>query len=416
MAAISLWLESEAGKPEMKRSIAMCFALFVVAGCGQSALPNYRANPHASGSVARVERVGWYPAIVMRALFWYASLPESVPVSEGIQLYRISYWSRLGDGKPALLSGLLALPTEGDLRGTVLYMHGTHTSREDSVSNPAQEGVLVAGAFAGGGYLLAAPDLSGQGISHAPQPYFVNSSTIEQTLDFLRAVQTVAHDLGRPWNANLYILGFSQGANNAAVVQRELERRADPAWHVRAGAGIAGPYNMADIALPLAMTGVAVSDSTYLTNLALSYSAHYHHPLESVMTPDMAARARILLDGEHTADDTTKGMPRNPRELFTAEFLDAFDHKKPNWFIAAMRENEAYAWAPAALFRAYYGDKDVDADPRNSKFLMQEASRRGGHLEAIDVGAQDHTGTVFHAVPRIRRWFDALSADTAVSH
>jgi pimeloyl-ACP methyl ester carboxylesterase len=352
----------------------------------------------------------------MRALFWYAALPESVPVSEGIQLYRISYWSRIDDGKPALLSGLLALPTEGDLRGTVLYMHGTHTSREDSVSNPAQEGVLVAGAFAGGGYLLVAPDLSGQGISPAPQPYFVNSITIEQTLDFLRAVRTVSRDLGHPWNANLYVLGFSQGGNNTAVVQRELERRHDPAWHVRASAGIAGPYNMADIALPLAMTGVAVSDSTYLTNLALSYSAHYHHPLESVMKPDMAARARILFDGDHTVDDTTIGMPRKPRELFTQEFLEAFDNRKPNWFIAAMRENEAYAWAPSAPFRAYYGDKDVDVDPRNAEFFVRETTRRGGHAQAVDVGPQDHTGTVFHAVPMIRRWFDALSGDTAVTH
>jgi pimeloyl-ACP methyl ester carboxylesterase len=289
-------------------------------------------------------------------------------------------------------------------------MHGTHTSREDSVSNPGQEGLLFAAAFAGGGYLLAAPDLAGQGISHAPQPYFINTSTVEQTLDFLRAVQSVSKDLGRPWNANLYILGFSQGGNNAAVVQRELERRNDPAWRVRAGAGIAGPYNMADIALPLAMTGVAISDSAYLTNLALSYSTHYHQPLESLLKPDMARRARELFDGDHTVDDTTKGMPRNPRELFTAEFLDAFDNKKPNWFIDKMRENEAYAWAPAAPFRAYYGDKDIDADPRNSKFFVQEATRRGGHVQAIDVGAQDHTGTVFHAVPNIRHWFDDLSA------
>jgi hypothetical protein len=409
-----LYQKQEGG---MKRLVAACFALLIVAGCssGQSELPNYQGNPQNAGSVARVERVGWYPAIVMRVLFWYAALPEPVSVSDGIQLYRISYWSHSG-GKPELLSGLMAMPNAADLRGTVLYMHGTNTSRRDSISVPSTEGILISGAFAGGGYLLAAPDLAGLGISHAPQPYFINASTTEQTLDFLRAVQTVSHDLGHAWNANLYVSGFSQGGTNTALMQRELERLNDPAWQVRAAAGIAGPYNFVDIALPLAMTGAAPSDSDYLTNLALAYSIYYHQPLESVMKPDMAARARRLFDGDHSFEDVLKGMPRNPRELFTAEFLDAFDHKKPNWFLDDLRANECIAWAPRAPFRAYYGDKDLDAAPANSTFFAQEAARRGGHIQAIDLGPLDHEASAYHAVPRIRLWFDALSAASSAAH
>lgn len=398
----------------MKRWIAVCIALLFVAGCGfgQAPLPNYEANPQTPGNVARVERVGWYPAIAIRALFWYASLPEPVSISDGVTLYRISYWSKTG-GQNVLLSGLLALPTDGQVRGTVLYMHGTKEYREESSSNPTisnQESLFIASAFAGGGYLLAAPDLSGLGVSHAPQPYFLNAPTIEQTLDFLRAVRTAAKDMGRAWNPNLYIFGFSQGAHNAAVIQRELERRNDPAWSVRAGAGIAGPYAMADIELPFLMTGVVSGASSYLTNLAVSYAAYYRQPLESLLKPEMASRARRLFDGDHPVDELISGMPRNPRELFTPEFLDSFDNKKPNWFIDALRENESSAWAPSAPFRAYYGDKDIDATPRNTAFFVQETTQRGGHVEAIDVGPQDHTGTAFHAVPQIRRWFDALSA------
>jgi len=401
----------------MNRFSAAFLALLVVAGCGseRSSLPDYRTNPHTPGSVASVERVGWYPAFAIRALFWYASVPEPIPVSDGIELYRISYWSQI-EGRSALLSGLLALPAEGDVRGAVLYMHGTKTNRADSPSNPTlqnQEALLISCAFAGGGYLLAAPDLSGLGSSHAPQPYFINKSTVEQSLDFLRAVQTVAKDMGHEWNPNLYVFGFSQGAHNAAVIQRELERLKVPAWKVKAGAGIAGPYDFVDIEFPFALTGVAINDSAYLTNLAMSYSAYYHRPLESVMKPDMAARARRLYDGDHSVDEMLNGMPRNPRELFNSQFLDAFDNKRSNWFTDAMRENESYAWAPSAPFRAYYGDKDIDAAPQNSIFFAREATRRGGHVEAIDVGPQDHTETAFHAVPKIRRWFDELSASSS---
>jgi TorA maturation chaperone TorD len=75
-----------------------------------------------------------------------------------------------------------------------------------------------------------------------------------------------------------------------------------------------------------------------------------------------------------------------------------------------MRQNEAYAWAPSAPFRAYYGDMDRDVAPENAKFFAREASQRGGHVQAVSVGPQDHFGTVVHAIPLIRRWFDQLSA------
>ncbi len=396
----------------MNRLAAACVAFLLVAGCSseQATSPDYNSNPHIPGSVMRVERVGWYPAIVLRALFWYEAPPEPVSVSEGITLYRISYWSRY-DGQNVLLSGLMALPNDGAVRGTVLYMHGTNTNRADSPSSPSlQEGLLVSGVFASGGYLVAAPDLSGLGVSHAPQPYFINQSTVEQTLDFLRAVETVAKDMGHSWNSSLYVFGISQGGHDAAVMQRELERLNDPDWKVKAGAGIAGPYDMANIEVPFAMTGVAINDSTYLTNLALSYSAYYHQPLESLMKPEMAAHARQLFDGDHTGDDVRKGMPRNPRELFTPQFLDAFDNKKPNWFLDALGTNESYVWAPTATFRAYYGTKDIDATPQNTLFFAKEATRRGGHVEAVDIGPQDHAATPYYAVPKIRHWFDELSA------
>src|SRR5512143_407970 len=121
----------------MKRLIVACLAFLFVAGCSseQVTVRDYQSGPRTAGSVARVERVGWYPAIAIRALFWYASLPEPVSISAGVALYRISYWSK-ASGQNVLLSGLMALPTDGRVRGTVLYMHGTKEYREESSSNP----------------------------------------------------------------------------------------------------------------------------------------------------------------------------------------------------------------------------------------------------------------------------------------
>jgi hypothetical protein len=321
----------------------------------------------------------------------------------------VSYWSR-SDGHPTLVSGLLSVPGEGPIRGTVLYMHGTHTNRADSISNPSlEEGIFIGGVFAGGGYLELAPDLAGQGISHDAQPYFFNPGTTEQTRDFLHAAQTVIRDLGKDWNQNLFVTGFSQGGHAAALIQRELERHPDPALRIRAGAGIAGVYDMSGAELPFALAGGTSKYSGYLEAFAVSYATHYHEPLDSLLRPQYAQSARMLLDGDHN-DAFFKQLPSDPRSLFTSEFLAAYENHQPHWFTTDMQKNDVYAWAPQAPFRAYYGDKDIDATPDNTKIFEREATRMGGHLQTVDVGPEDHLGTAYHAVPMIRAWFDALSA------
>ena len=56
----------------MYRWITLCFALLFLDGCSSQppASLDYRSNSQTPGSVANVERVGFYPAFVLRGLFW----------------------------------------------------------------------------------------------------------------------------------------------------------------------------------------------------------------------------------------------------------------------------------------------------------------------------------------------------------
>ena len=182
-------------------------------------LPGYSGDRNKPGSVAKVEHLASYPAFVLRGLIWYAKLPAPVPVSTGVDLWRISYWSTTA-GQPVLVSGLMATPQHGQPRATALWMHGTNTDRTDSISKPSVEAVTASAIFAGGGYLTLAPDLLGLGVSHATQAYFYNPSTIAVTLDFLTAARRVAADLGKTWRPELFVAGFSQGGHSTAVIQR----------------------------------------------------------------------------------------------------------------------------------------------------------------------------------------------------
>ena len=381
----------------------------VLARCapGAPALPAYHGDPNVPGSVARVERVDGYAELTERLLLWYADLPVSV--SHGIDLYRVSYWSRT-NGKPVLASGLMSAPRDGALRGTVVWMHGTNVDRTRSVSAPSlQEGVSASAVFAGGGYLLLAPDLLGLGVSKARQAYLYNPSTVAVSEDFLRAAQRVTSDLGRKWNPDLYLVGFSQGGHSVAVLQRALEQSANPLWHLRAGAAISGAYDLSGISVRFAMKGRSTEDSVYLTNAALSYATYYGEPLDAVMNAKYARLARELFDGDH-GEAIDKDMPADPRVLFTRAFLAQFDDGGSNWFLDDMRKNSVSGWDPKSPFRAYIGEKDVDVPPADSIAFVKEAKAHGGNATLVDVGPYDHNGTVYHAAPMIRVWFDRLSA------
>jgi len=365
----------------------------------------------ARGSVAKVEPIGAFSALHLKVLLLAVGI--QAPVKHGIHLYRVSYWS-VTDGAPVLVSGLMTVPDGKAPRGTVVWMHGTHDARADSLSNAgSEEATLASAVFAGGGYLLLAPDLVGLGVSKGPQAYFVNESTVDVTLDFLRAAKSASVQSGRPWNTNLYLTGFSQGAHAAALLQRTLEQHPDPAWHVVAGAGIAGPYRLGDISFPFALNGRSPGDADYLATVSLSYATYYHRPLESVLAEPYAQSVARLFDGDHSLAEIAKAMPANPRALFTPEVLAAFDGKDSDWFVDALRANQIDHWAPRAPFRAYFGDNDVDVSPADAKALAADAKALGGDAQAISVGPYDHGGSALHAAPLIRQWFDQLSGGGA---
>ncbi len=392
---------------------ALCAAVLVLwlgAADGAHAAADPGA-PGARGAVAQVEPIASYGALRLKVLLLAVGLHAQV--SNGIHLYRLSYWS-VSDGAPLLVSGLMTVPDGVAPRGVVIWMHGTHDARANSLSNPgSEEGLLASAVFAGGGYLLLAPDLVGLGVSKGPQTYFVNTSTVDVTLDLLRAAKGASAEAGRPWNASLYLTGFSEGGHAAALLQRTLEQHPDPAWHVVAGAGIAGPYRLADISFPFALNGRAPGDADYLATASLSYSTYYHRPLDSVLAQPYAESVARLFDGDHSLAEIAKAMPANPRALFTPEVLAAFDGKGSDWFVDELRANQIEHWAPRAPFRAYYGDNDVDVSPADAKALVADAKALGGDAEAISVGAYDHGGSALHATPLIREWFDQLSGGAA---
>ena len=394
----------------MRRAIQVAAAAVLLTGC---AAPSFKATGQHSqrrGAVERVEHLRGYSRLSLAAMLWWAKLPERINVSDGIELYRVTYWTE-DRGRPIIASGLLSIPRGGGtFRGIVSYQHGTNPTRADAPSAPTLgEGVLGSAAFAGAGYLFLAPDYPGLGVSTVAQPYLYSPTTVNSVIDLLRAARDVTNGLGRQWNPSVYLLGFSQGGHATANTQRALESLPDPALNVRAVASVAGAYDLERISVPFALQGASTAHSLYLAFVARAYSEIYGQPIGSLMKPQYAQALPRLFDGTHSVEEIVAALPRMPREMFTPEFLADSANGPAHWFQKALEENEAYNWAPKAPLCMYYGDKDVDVSPEDAKFATKYMAERGGNVRLIPVGPYEHTESMYHALPKIRQWFDELS-------
>jgi len=366
------------------------------------------------GALCKVEQVGSFGTLTFRALLYWADLEEGISVHNGAKLYRIQYWTKRYDGTPTVASGLFAAPAGVPFRGVVSYQHGTQTNRHTTPSQPSLgEGVLGAAIFAGEGYAFVAPDYVGLGSSQEAHTYLHTESTVDAVIDLLRAANAFTAHLRKEWPDSLYLVGYSQGGHATLATQRALERMNDPRFRVVACASVSGAYDLSGISFPVALAGASSAHSLYLAYLVNSYCRVYSQPLESVLSAAYAESVPQLFDGEHSGDEIVALLPRRPREMFNAEFIENYENGKPTWLLDALAKNQVVEWSPKAPIRLYFGEKDEDVSPKEAQRAVAEFSKRGCDATLVSVGACGHDESILRAVPKIREWFEELSARSA---
>jgi pimeloyl-ACP methyl ester carboxylesterase len=384
----------------------LCIAI-VVLGCARQRDEPAPRPAHARGELQRIEPIKGYTADDLRGMLGLAGLPVPIPVTNGVDLYRIIYWTELR-GQPELASGLYVRPRDVAVRATTVWMMPTNPTRKDAPSMGSQVGLIVSAAFAANGFVLVAPDYIGLGVSTTYHPYFDAASIAAAAVDMIRAVRDAAPKLGA-WEPKTVITGFSEGGYATAVVQRALEAAPEPGVDVRAAAAIAPPLELAELSVPHAFENKSASDTMYLAFLAHAYARTYGHPLDSLLTADAAKLVTTLFDGLHDDDDIAAKLPKNPREIFRPEAIASLTENKPSWFRDALVANDAFNWAPKAPLRLYYGDSDNDVFPDDPKAAAAAMKALGGNVELMPVGAFDHTQTALHALPLVIAWFQQVS-------
>jgi len=392
-------------------SLAFAIAIATVA-CGvpaQQALAAARQQHQQRGTVVTVEPLG--PMGKRELLEFAAELPGAITVKQGVDLYRVIYWTDL-KGKPIKASGLFVVPQDlAQPKGVMMYLHGTNNTRALSPSQPDRaDGNQEAAIFGGNGYYVVLPDYIGQGVSHEVHPYLITKPLVDDSIDLLRAVRQIAIDRKLTWSPNLFMVGFSQGGQVVAGIHRELDRRPLRGYRLKGSIGVAGPYELRKTSLPKAIERECLKCVGYLAWGAYAYADYYGYDLNEALKPNYADSVPGLFDGSKTIAQIGAALPAKAEDMFQPEFLKALRTNGDNWFTKGMDRNETYRWVPRAPFQLYVGEQDKDVTPEASKAFFDYAKLRGGNISYRSLGAVDHQTSMSLTYTEALHWFDKLAA------
>jgi len=364
---------------------------------------------HASPYLKSIkfESKGIYPEPVIKYFIKKLKAPERIDISSGIELYRVSYFTKDEKDKRILVSGLLAIPRIKRIKGVVSYQHGTNSERLNSPSNPSQdEGLGISAIFAGGGYLCLIPDYIGFGVSNEVHTYLHAETTCNAVVDFLKLGSEICTLLTGNKINNLFLIGISQGGHATAAVHRYIEQHPINGLHLVASSSIVGAYNLKEISIPFAIEN---NSNFYLGYLANSYCHIYNQPLRSLLVSPYDTVVPRIFNGNYTYKQIIRRLPKTADSLYTKEILNDLKFGNPDWFNEKLAENQTFDWKPDALFRMYYGLKDRDVSPKEAVNAYHHMLQLGGKVQLIGLGNLSHVQTAYTALPKTRVFFDSLT-------
>jgi hypothetical protein len=353
------------------------------------------------------EAKGVYPEPVIKYFVNKIKTPDKLKISSGIELYRISYYTRNEAGKKILVSGLLAIPRNKKIKGVVSYHHGTNSERSNAPSKPSQdEGLAISAVFAGGGYLCLVPDYIGLGVSTDIPTYLHVETTVNAVIDLIKIGSEICASLTGKQINNLFLAGVSQGGHTTAAVHRYLEKNPVSGLKLIASSSIAGAYDLRKISIPYAIEKNSVF---YLGYIANSYCHIYGKPLSSIIAAPYDTAVTWIFDGNYSYDQIKSSLPKTAGELYTKEILSDLKTGKADWFTEKLEENQTYDWKPEAKFRMYYGLNDNDVSPKDAESAYSRMKQLGGNIQLIGLGNLNHIQTAYSGLPKTRAYFDSLT-------
>ena len=361
-----------------------------------------------AGRVERIETLGRYSASEAALLFNLSGVRSKMAAENAYFLYRVTYSTHGVQDEAERVSGLLAVPATRKIKGVVSWQHGTNTYRPESISKPSlPEGLGLAAVFAGDGYILAAADYVGLGVSTSPQAYYHWPSTVNAVIDLISIAEIVLEGVADAPDHDLYLAGFSQGGGASAAVQRALEETNPTGLELRATATLAAAFSPRWVSIHSVFK---YSSTVYFSLVVNSFAKIYGGSLSDVVKAPYSERLPVWLDGTRNGAWLAEHLPKRIEDLATESFIQAYKAgiAEPKWLYDGLEAAETANFAPKAPLRIHFGEDDTDVVPAEAHNGFARMRELGGNVQLFNLGPNRHETTVVAALPYVQQWFDSL--------
>ncbi|MYM81717.1 prolyl oligopeptidase family serine peptidase [Duganella sp. FT50W] len=167
----------------------------------------------------------------------------------GVTVYTVKYHTIDSAAADTEASAAIYVPSGANPacqggRPVMLYAHGTSVQKSyDMAKLSANEPLLIAGMFAGQGYIVVAPNYVGYAGSNAGyHPYLDAEQQSADMIDALRAARGVFGSISANASSRLMVSGYSQGGFVAMATQRAMQTKHASEFAPTAVAPLSGPY------------------------------------------------------------------------------------------------------------------------------------------------------------------------------
>lgn len=340
------------------------------------------ADPTGPGELRSVLPLGVLPKEQVARALEEMGAPPNWQARYDVATYRLEYLSSDAEGNPVAASGLLAIPMKAAAaRSPMLsWQHATLFRDAEAPSNNAVPSELPI-VFASFGYLVAAADYVGYGISVGkPHPYLLAGPSAAAVVDLLTATNTWQRRAGVAGNGQLFLAGYSEGAYVSVAAHRALQAGAGAQLlqSLRLVVAGGGPY---DVQATLDGLLALARDENPIVGALLDPGLlrYLGHDLREWLRKELLKRL----------------LPDDADVLLDTRFIDRYlaDDRQ-----AIARDSSVHDWRPAAPVRLFHGrdDRTVPYASARSTLETMRANGAGELVSLVDCSAQpsSHLGCV----------------------
>jgi len=351
-----------------------------------------------------------------------------IPVTNGVDLYKLVYETVNVNGAPTLASGLLAIPTDYDCNAAIInYNHGTQNG--GAISEAGTFADLITGGFAewfislpvgAGGYVVAMPDYLGYGQSACTDFHGYNHATSlgRDAADMIRATKEFCENNSVALSNELFITGYSEGGFAAMAATKEIQENLCDELQITASAPLSGAYNV----YPLTRDTLLSPNYFNLTNLSyFTYSANNVCPnilgngLSDVILPEYVELVEAAWNecnpmGELLNDPI---FPIIAAEILDPNYVATITGDPCHPFNEMLRLNNLNNWIPNMPMRLYYTEADEQVPYTNAITTAAWMAAQGAQVTAHTLCGDSVTHSAF-AIPSLldtKLWFDDIRSE-----